>query len=207
MDKKNLKTMFSVDMYETEWENFDSKSALDIIMPYFTSHRNDNEFYAADGSPLIVRTENHDLQYQSEFKIIVEFIEKHVQEYWKMLGYTKKIDPYIINMWANEIPPGGFTPSHHHSPVPIAGVLYLDADPTQGNLYMEDPLWPIKTLTPRDYTVIPLMSLLELEAKTGKMYLFPGWIQHHTKTNRSQENRYVIAFTAGAHLDFKPKPY
>jgi len=202
-----LKSIFTVDIYEAEYENFSDiqDSILEIIKPEFNNPVSGNEFFAKDGSPLITRTQNY-LHYNPKLKNVVDFIENHIKEYWKLLNYTQRVDPYIIHMWANDIPPGGFTPSHHHNPIPIAGVFYLDADPRKGNLYLEDPLWPIQSLAPRDYAISPLMMLKQLEVKSGRLYLFPGWLQHHTKTNLTQESRYILGFIAGAMLDYKPKP-
>jgi uncharacterized protein (TIGR02466 family) len=109
-------------------------------------------------------------------------------------------------MWANDIPPGGFTPAHNHNPVPVGGAFYINATPDKGNLYLEDPLEMVHGKAPRDYMHKPYLYTETITVKPGKLIMFPGWMRHHTRSNMTQENRYVLGFNIGAWLNFMPKP-
>lgn len=199
--------IFPIKIYEVEFPNFESiqESIQAATAPYFSNPAAGNEYVSGEGAAMIIRTCN-DLHKDFAFKEVVEFIEFHSREYWKQLAYTKRVDPYILQMWANDIPPGGFTPAHNHNPVPIGGAFYINATPNKGNLYLEDPLEIVHGKAPRDYMHKPYLYTETITVKPGKLVMFPGWMRHHTRSNMSQENRYVIGFNIGAWLNFMPKP-
>lgn len=199
--------LFPVKIYEAEFDGFESiqQSMIDAALPYFKNPALGNEYFDGQGNPLIVRT-NNELYKDAAFKPVVDFIEFHGKEYWKACGYTNRVDPYIIHLWANELPPGGFTPPHNHNPSIFAGVFYLDADSVKGNLYLEDPLTFINGKMPYDFLHKPYLYTETISVKPGKLVMFPGWMYHHTRSNRSDTNRYILGFNFGAWIDFRPKP-
>jgi uncharacterized protein (TIGR02466 family) len=199
--------IFPVRIYEATFEGFDAiqDKITEAIMPYFENPAAGNEYVTGDGVDLIIRSCN-DLHKDPELQVLAEFIEFHVREYWKACGFTKRVEPYILQMWANLLPPGGFTPSHNHNPVMIGGAFYIDATPEKGNLYLEHPLELVEGKMPRDYTHSPLLFTEQIKVEPGKLILFPGWLRHHTRSNMSPETRCVVGFNAGCWLDFLPKP-
>jgi uncharacterized protein (TIGR02466 family) len=199
--------IFPIKIYEADFPNFESiqERIQTAIMPYFESPAGGNEYISADGKPMIIRTGN-DLHKDPVFKEITDFIEFHGREYWKQCEYTTRVDPYILQMWANDIPPGGFTPAHNHNPAAIGGAFYINATPDKGNLYLEDPLEMIHGKAPRDYMHKPYLYTETITVNPGKLVIFPGWLRHHTRSNMTQENRYVLGYNMGAWINFTPKP-
>jgi uncharacterized protein (TIGR02466 family) len=202
------RSIFPTLIYESTWKNFEDKSKefISKIKPYLENNlASGNEYVDKNGNDIFKRT-NPNLQNLSEFREVVDFIEYHGKEYWRELGYTNQQDPYILQLWANEVPPGGFTPAHNHNPVAIGGVLYLDADPTKGNLYLEDPNQMIKGRSPYDWQYKPYLYTEEIKIESGKMIMFPGYLMHHTRSNRSNTSRYVFGFNFGLSWTYKSKP-
>jgi len=199
--------IFPIKIYEAEFPNFDviQERIKAAIIPYFDNPAPGNEYISGDGTAMIIRTCN-DLHKDPSFKEVSEFIEFHGREYWKQLSYTTRVDPYILQMWANDIPPGGFTPAHNHNPVPIGGAFYIDATLDKGNLYLEDPLEMVHGKAPRDFMHKPYLYTETITVKPGKLIMFPGWMRHHTRSNMSQENRYVIGYNFGSWISYLPKP-
>jgi uncharacterized protein (TIGR02466 family) len=199
--------IFPVRIYEAMYEGFDAvqTDVLEAIMPYFDNPAPGNEYVTREGVDLILRTGN-DLHKDPKLKILVDFIEYHLKEYWKACGFTTRVEPYILQLWANELPPGGFTPSHNHNPVMVGGAFYVDANSEKGNLYLEHPLELVEGKMPRDYSYSPLLFTEQIKVEPGKLVMFPGWLRHHTRSNMTQESRYVVGFNAGCWLNFMPKP-
>lgn len=201
------RNIFPVQIYEAEYEDFQSiqPEILSDLNAHFETPAKGNEYFNSDGTPSIIRTGNF-LHHDPKLKCIVDFIEFHLREYWKSYNLTKRVDPYILQMWANIVPPNGFTPSHNHNPVHIGGAFYVTASSNQGDLYLESPLEHVEGRMPRDYAHSPLLLVEKIKVSPGKIVLFPGWLDHHTRSNNSNENRIVIGFNLGAWLDYKPKP-
>jgi len=199
--------IFPIKIYEAEFPNFEEvrETLQAAIMPYFDNPALGNEYISGDGAAMIIRTCN-DLHKDPAFKEITDFIEFHSREYWRQLAYTTRVDPYILQMWANNIPPGGFTPAHNHNPVPVGGAFYINATPDTGNLYLEDPLEMVHGKAPRDFMHKPYLYTETITVNPGKLIMFPGWMRHHTRSNMTQKNRYVLGFNIGAWLNFMPKP-
>ena len=198
--------IFPTKIYEAEFPNFEAiqEQILKAVMPYFDDPAPGNEYISGTGQDMIIRT-NNELHKDPALKEIVEFIEFHGKAYWKELEFTTRVEPYIQQMWSNEIPPGGFTPAHNHNPAAIGGAFYLNAVPEMGNLYLEDPNELVQGKMPRDYMFKPYLYTETIKVKPGKLVMFPGWLHHHTRSNMTQENRYVIGYNFGAFIHFLTK--
>lgn len=207
MTNGRLIDIFPITIYEAEYIGFESLQAdlIKAVLPYFENPAGGNDYFDGQGNPMIVRT-NNEVYQDPAFKPVVDFIEFHGRQYWQHCGYTRRVEPYIIHMWANELPPGGFTPPHNHNPSILSGAFYLDADEVKGDLYLEDPLSTVKGKMPHDFEHRPYLYTEQIKVKAGKLIMFPGWLYHHTRSNLSQQNRYVLGFNFGAWIDFKSKP-
>ncbi len=129
---------------------------------------------------------------------IHDFIHEHGKNYWNVLNLSKHLNPYVLQLWMNAVPRGGFVASHNHNPTPISGVFYINAEPRMGNLFLENPLdlvlgksaYHSETRTPTRFTY-------EVESVSGKLVLFPGWMKHYTKPNPTDEIRMSMAVNYG----------
>jgi len=216
MDKERMmvssgaaRDLFPTTVYEAQWPDFEKvqQSLIDKVMPYFeTNLAEGNDYVDSNGNDIFKRTVPN-LHLQPEFKEVIDFIEYHGQEYWKIMGWTTQEKPYVLQIWANDVPPGGFTPTHNHNPVAVGGVFYLDADPLKGNLQLEDPMQMIKGRMPYDWQKKPYLHTEEIKVDAGKLIMFPGWLMHHVRSNRSTSNRIVIGYNFGLTWSYKARPY
>jgi uncharacterized protein (TIGR02466 family) len=204
------RNIFPIVIYEDYHENFTEEykqSIIDRITPLFDNNiAPGNDYVDCNGVDIFKRTVPN-LHLKPELSDILEFIEHHGKIYWKELGYSKKQNPYVLQLWANDVPPGGFTPAHNHNPVAIGGVFYLDADPFMGNLFLEDPMMMVNGRMPHDWQKQPYLHTEEIEVKSGKIIMFPGYLMHHVRSNKSKNNRIVIGFNFGLTWEYLPRPY
>jgi len=136
-------------------------------------------------------------QFPNETKHIVEFMEHTATEYWKACNYYEELTPYVLEMWANETPQGGWVESHLHGPVPFSGVVYVDASPEQGNLVIDNPMEMLLMSQP----ILPTKEYSlghEIQVNSGDVVLFPGFIKHRVKPNTTDRMRLVLGFNFGS---------
>jgi uncharacterized protein (TIGR02466 family) len=200
-----FKNIFPTTIYEAEYPNFQDikKQLLADLEPHFSSLAAGNQYWDKDNNPLIYRTLPN-LEQESKFKHIIDFVEYHGKKYWKGLNYTSRVEPYVLHMWSNRIPPGGHTPVHVHTPMPVAAAFYVHASDEMGVLEIENPIDTIEKLQPRDNRLNPYFHTHEVSVKDGKLVLFPGWMRHFTRSNTSKENRIVISCNIGANVTYHP---
>lgn len=205
----NTKEIFPILMYEAHYENFHSvqQQFVDLALRGFENNTAPgNDYYDKDGIPIFRRTLPN-LHLKKEYNQVVEFINFHGKIYWEKLGLTEQIEPYTLQLWANDVPPGGFTASHNHTPIAIGGVFYLDADPKKGNLHLEDPTHFCKERMPYDWNKKPYVFTHEIAAEAGKLVMFPGYLMHHVRSNLSDSNRIAFGFNFGVSWKYVPRPY
>jgi uncharacterized protein (TIGR02466 family) len=189
-----IKNIFETKIYEVDMPNYDKQGTIDKLMPFF------------DESSLHLNSEgegksnywqiNGKLHDHVDISDITTFIMEHARIYWKTLGYGRIEKLKISHSWANITPHNGWIRNHNHLPCPIVGSFYVNATPEMGNLIIEHPLstmlafqpWENMSLT-ESYT-----NTIEIEAYSGKLVLFPGYLNHWVHKNETHEDRIGIAF-------------
>ena len=192
---------FGIPVYETNMESFDAISTemINRITHLFETDDDIAHESQRGGSKSVYYKCNFRLHNTVDISPITDFILEHAKIYWGQLNYSKHLTPQILNTWANITPPGGNWDSHMHSPAPIAGAFYLNASPDMGNLVFEHPLETLLACQPYDFDEKPKHFDSIVEAKTGKLVLFPGWLKHKTQINNSDQTRLVIGINIGCH--------
>lgn len=108
----------------------------------------------------------------------------------------------IYNLWININPPGAYNQLHNHQDSIFSGVYYIDADESQGNINFERN-------DGAEYHIPSSMisqihhfnaSKCTYPAKTGALYVFPGWLKHSVDGNRSARDRISLSFNSGPKL-------
>jgi hypothetical protein len=207
----NILNLFSNPVYEVEFPNFDGiqQDVINTVTQNFNNefineyHQHAHplrmgaliriyEHYANDGISNKIENEN--------LKRIFDFITEHGKEYWKILNLSRHLDPYVLQLWVTAVKQGGFIASHNHNPVPVSGVFYIKAEPRLGNLFLENPLDLILGKSPYQADErTPTRFNFEIQAMSGKLILFPGWMKHFTSPNPTDEIRLSMAVNFGCH--------
>jgi len=98
--------------------------------------------------------------------------------------------------WVNISPPGASNQIHHHPNCHFSGVYYVRLDaPRCGSIFFRDPRVASRMLTyPADTPTEFTASELRMQPEEGRMYVFPGWLEHGVDENLSSSDRVSISF-------------
>lgn len=131
----------------------------------------------------------------------IDTLVKHIDDAVNEIALSVGLKPVTLyNVWININPPGAYNHTHHHQEAVFSGVYYIDADESQGNInFMRND--GAEYHIPQ--TMISQMhhfnsSKCTYPAKTGALYVFPGWLQHSVDGNKSTKDRISISFNCGA---------
>ena len=129
-------------------------------------------------------------------------IDKLVEEIDKKIDFCRKqvglAELEINNIWLNINPPGSYNHLHNHVGSVLSGVYYVDAKPEQGNIQFErsdGAEYHIPEYVEKEtyYT----STRATYAAKTGALYIFPGWMKHSVQGNVANTDRISISFNYG----------
>ena len=131
----------------------------------------------------------------SEIDKLVAHLDKEIKECAHQVGLPEL---EIYNIWVNINPPGSYNHLHNHLNSVLSGVYYIDATPEQGNIQFErndNGEYHIPDVVTQEtyYT----STRATYAAKTGALYIFPGWLKHSVQGNTTQKDRISISFNYG----------
>lgn len=101
------------------------------------------------------------------------------------------------NMWTTIYPEEGFIPKHTHPGSTVSGVYYVKAEQECGNIEFEDPAWLVKQSIHyynNSNPKLPKATNFWVEPTPGRMILFPAYLPHSTKPNKSGKDRIILSF-------------
>jgi uncharacterized protein (TIGR02466 family) len=200
--------LFAHKVYEVDFPNYHEieQSLFDEVTSYFgenySSDYNKHEHPIKNGGIKVIydsRFKRLDDITNPAMRQVFDFITEHGKKYWDVLGLSDQLNPYILNAWTTAVRNGGFVASHNHNPIPIAGVFYIKAEAGQGNLFIENPNDLLVGRFPyrANGEYVPQRFNYEIESKSGKLVLFPGWMKHFTKENTTNDIRISMAVNFG----------
>lgn len=120
------------------------------------------------------------------------WIHYNLMAFFELVSYRG--DPQITHSWFNRFDQGDFMYDHCHPESLISGSYYYHSE-DQGGLRFSNPnplMW--NRLWPSDQQ--PWQQGHVIETKTGRLVLFPSWLQHRVRVNTQadKEPRISIAF-------------
>jgi len=103
----------------------------------------------------------------------------------------------ITGCWANYGEPGSAHMPHHHANNFLSGVYYVAAPEGGDRITFHDPRPQREIIEPAYETTNRFNQMMQdVKVTEGSLILFPGWITHSVKPNKSQGLRISIAFNA-----------
>jgi len=105
--------------------------------------------------------------------------------------------PVCGNMWANVNYPKCFNRPHIHPNSLFSGVYYVTAPKNSGNLMIYDPRQGVQMTMPnrKEGKLSPeLWREVHYEPKAGRCIMFPSWLWHEVKPNKSNDTRISVSF-------------
>jgi len=193
-----INSFFPVKIYKTEYtENLKAlkKSLLPKLESVFEKTKLNNQD-SMRGGGLCSYNAVRDIQHWPELKTFIDWIQPHIELYWKELGYDINRKPVIFEMWANRYDQGAFIDLHNHSPITITASFNLSKESNDsGNIVFENPLETLLKHQPIDHSNIDNYGSWfqeEIDIKEGNLIMFPGWLKHKTTKNTSKKPRIIL---------------
>ena len=127
-------------------------------------------------------------------------IQEHVHYYLHtVLEIVDRYDFYFTTSWVNKHDRGDYAHSHFHANSVVSGVYYLKTPPFGGGICFPKPtnhnnfLWNIFNF---ETTGVNERNTAEykIEVNEGMLLLFPSQQRHFTQINKTDEERYSLAF-------------
>lgn len=136
----------------------------------------------------------------STFQSLQKKIDKHVDQYLKMLDYDANIkDLAMTHCWVNIMPKNAHHTAHIHPLSVISGTYYVDCPVGCSGLRFEDPRFsqfmnsPAVKLKPQ----LGHERIVELAPKNGYVVLFESWLKHEVPASEITKDRVSISFNYG----------
>lgn len=98
--------------------------------------------------------------------------------------------------WININPPGASNKIHYHANCHFSGIYYISLKaPECGSIFFRDPrvasrMMTYPVTTPTEFT----SEEVRMDPEEGRIYVFPGWLEHGVEENKSNADRVSIAF-------------
>ena len=155
------------------------------------------------------QTKSADLHKQKEFKEFAELVISTSKEIINELKYDVE-DIVITDMWATVLKSTENHPAHTHSNNFLSGVWYLQSYDQGSSIMFQDPRPSAHVILPRmTEQTIANATLLTYASKQNRAIIFPSWLPHYVKPNKSKNKRISIAWNiqlkgqVGEHHEFQ----
>ncbi|NQV70796.1 MAG: hypothetical protein HQ498_12290 [Pseudohongiella sp.] len=128
-----------------------------------------------------------------------EEMNRRILQVCERIGESQNFKPNLIyqhQAWVNISPPGASNKIHFHANCHFSGVYYMSLKaPECGSIFFRDPRVASRMLTyPADKQTNFTAEEVYMPPEEGRMYVFPGWLEHGVEVNRSDRDRVSIAF-------------
>ncbi|MDO9319118.1 MAG: TIGR02466 family protein [Gammaproteobacteria bacterium] len=137
----------------------------------------------------------NNLQYLPEFADINLRILQVCQRIGESLHFKSNLT-YDHQAWVNISPPGASNKIHFHANCHFSGVYYICLKaPECGSIFFRDPRIASRMMTyPVDKPTAFTAEEVQMHPEEGRMYVFPGWLEHGVEENMSDQDRVSISF-------------
>ena len=121
----------------------------------------------------------------------------------RTIGESQNFFPNLVyrhQAWVNISPPGASNKLHYHANCHFSGVYYISLKaPECGSIYFRDPRVASRMLSypaqrPTEFT----SEEINMPPEEGRIYVFPGWLEHGVHVNQSNQDRVSISFNVFA---------
>ena len=136
-----------------------------------------------------------DMNLKEEYNVLTKELFAMQDEIYKKEYLTMK--PVCGNMWANVNYPKCYNRPHIHPNSLFSGVYWVKAPQNSGNFMIYDPRPGIQMAMPnRKQEKLPpeLWREVHYEPVAGRCIMFPSWLWHEVKPNKSNEARISVSF-------------
>lgn len=152
-----------------------------------------------NADPIGIRRSNYGGWHSKIYNIYVEeFYEFEKIMNDVILGITNELDVPTLELseyWFNVNEYGDYNELHNHHGSYLSGVFYISVpDKNMGNIHFHrgDNMKFLLHKLERPNNITG--QEINYESKTGKLLIFPGWLDHNVDGSRSKDKRISISF-------------
>jgi uncharacterized protein (TIGR02466 family) len=189
-----INNLFPIKIYKASYP-YDLQPLIANLIPLIEFDKTlENNQGSMRGEGICSYVERRDLHELDIFAPVVKFIQTHVLTYWRELNYDPAYNPKIEEMWYNIYKEGSFIDLHNHAPRTLTCSFYLSKEFGTSNIVFENPLSTILKHQPYyiDKNNYHALFEEEVDAQSGDLIIFPGWLNHRTIKNSSTTDRIMI---------------
>ena len=136
-----------------------------------------------------------DMNQKEEYNVLTKELFNMQENIFKKEFLTQK--PALGNMWANINYPGNANRPHLHPNALFSGVYWIKAPEKSGNLMLYEPRPGAQCTMPnRKEGKLPpeLWREIHYTPRAGTIVMFPAWLWHEVKPNKSNDIRISVSF-------------
>jgi len=136
-----------------------------------------------------------DMNQKEEYNVLTKELFNMQEEIFKKEFLTQK--PVLGNMWANINYPGNSNRPHLHPNSLFSGVYWVKAPEKSGSLMLYEPRPGVQCTMPnRKEGELPpeLWREVHYAPRAGTVVMFPAWLWHEVKPNKSNDIRISVSF-------------
>jgi uncharacterized protein (TIGR02466 family) len=140
-----------------------------------------------------------DLEKSDQLLPLYKLISDRLNSVHSQLGLNDNMCQFITNMWININIPGTYNVVHRHGQSCLSGVYYVQTDSDSGMIEFTNPNPLVEFVIPEKLISTPNdmnCNLYSISPNIGDLIIFPSWLSHYTKLNRSKHDRISIAFNS-----------
>ena len=101
----------------------------------------------------------------------------------------------ITSMWSIVNKQNSFNERHHHGNSALSAAYYVNADKDSGDIVFYDPRQAFTFSHPEPSQINDLNAQVKsVTPKSGRLVLFPSFLDHSVNPSQSSEDRIVISF-------------
>jgi uncharacterized protein (TIGR02466 family) len=118
---------------------------------------------------------------------------------YEVLGVSNQIQFYITNSWIMKHEPENWAQQHFHNNSLLTGIYYFDVSENSGAITFSKDRSITNTLPPMfDFSYSKETTFntksMNIIPKNGDLILFPSHLLHSVDHNKSEKDRYCLAF-------------
>ena len=117
-------------------------------------------------------------------------VKRYLSKVYVNGGDINNVKYRIIDSWMTLTEHNEFAPMHDHGTADISGVYYFKTSGKDGSIYFESPLRQLKS----SFVYSASHPRMSLNVQEGLFLLFPGWLEHGTMRNTTNDQRMSISF-------------
>ena len=192
MPKKHTRDVFSVLEVSTTPPSFD-----DIISIIYKDIKDLK--YESNGRGTFERgihgtTSYYDFnlfQEQRYFPLMKHIMGTIYKTYREMIP---NVEFNAVQAWWTVYEKGAFIPRHTHACSQISGAYYLRQPKGAGPITFFNPIGPLINHFFHEDLIFQVSTDMDVQPETGTLLLFPGWLEHETEENESDEDKIIVSF-------------